>query len=268
MRIQHYIPKHSNDFIHLIWEQYSNEKSSWKILPSGYVELIFRISTNFAVDNNRSYLKKTEATGNFCFLSGLHTKPLYFSFNKFHFIGIQLNPIAVKALFGIPTNELRNNAIEGEAIVKSLNKIEDILKSERTFYKKAIFLENFIYSKINESNDLHMAVRLSRLVKKLTHHKILGEKIDLESCLGYSRTHSFRIFNEWFGHSSVNTLKLLQFAQTINHLHSSTGRLNEAALQNGYFDQSHFIRSFKEFAEMTPGTYKKKMTNIPGQISY
>ncbi len=133
MHIQHYIPKHSNDFIRIIWEQYSDEKSSWEILPSGYVELIFRISTKFTVDKHRSYLKKTESTGNFCFLSGLHTKPLYLSFDRLHVIGLQLNPIAVKALFGLPANELRNSAIEGEAIIISLNRIEDILKSERTF---------------------------------------------------------------------------------------------------------------------------------------
>ena len=222
----------------------------------------------FEVNGERSHLRKSGPTGKFCFLSGLHTKPLYFSFEKFHFIGIQLNPVAVKALFRIPTYELRNSAVEGELILKNCNELEDVLKSEVSFRDKAKFLERFIYKKINESANLHMAIKLSQMIKKVTHFRLLGEKIDLESMLGYSRTHSYRIFNEWLGHSSGNIIKLFQFASTIQHLHNSQGKLTSTALQNGYFDQSHFIRSFKEFAEMTPGTYKKKMTNIPGQISY
>jgi AraC-like DNA-binding protein len=43
-------------------------------------------------------------------------------------------------------------------------------------------------------------------------------------------------------------------------------KLIDVGLENGYYDQSHFIRSFHEFADMTPGEYRRQMSSIPGQL--
>ena len=269
MKGKFYIPKKKlSGLVNLIWEQDSNERNKWKIVPSGYVELIFRIQSNFTVDKNKIHLKQTTPVEKFCFLSGIHTKPLYINFNRFNLIGVQLHPIAAKSLFGIPVSKLRDSAVEGELIIDELNYWEDVLKSGHTFYEKARRLENYICTKIDETPDMYRAMKLSKLINKLLQKRIKGESIDWQSHTGYSRTQTYRLFKEWYGLSPTNLMQLYQFVQATNELHPSPDSLKNIAFNTGYFDQSHFIRTFKDFAEMTPGDYRKNRTELLGQLSY
>lgn len=268
MECQLFQPTKGNGLIRLIWEQKSDIASSWKILPSGKVELIFRLGKPFRMDHERSHLKRSSPTSAFCFFSGLHTRPLYFEYDSFHFIGVQLEPVAIKALSGIPASDLKDNAAEGIDLFSGMAELEDVLCTPVPFAQKAVFLEEWITRRIRESQALNLAVKLASTIDLLTQCKRLGHQVDLERHLGYSRAQTFRIFNDWFGDSSNKILRLGQFVHTLNNLHFGPEKLTDIALQNGYFDQSHFIRGFKEFAEMTPLEYRLARTNLPGQLSY
>ncbi|MBX2930237.1 MAG: AraC family transcriptional regulator [Saprospiraceae bacterium] len=254
--------------IKMIWEQVCDDPMHWKILPSGMVELIFRVGPTIQMEKARKLGPENNPMQNFCFLSGLHTKPLYMSFEKFHVVGVQMYPVAVKALFGLPANEIRDGAAEGDMLFDELNRVEDLLKSAAPFPYKARRLEHLLLRRIHENNELYVAMKLSRLAQGLVRQKTLGESIDIATCLGYSRTQTFRIFNDWFGWSAGHCLQLFQFVNSTHRLHLPFGRLVDVGMQEGYFDQPHFIRAFKDFAEMTPGEYRGKMTGLPGQLSY
>lgn len=268
MDIEIYIPEKPNGLIKMIWEQVCNDPMHWKILPSGMVELIFMVGPTVELEKARKLGEENNPLRNFCFLSGLHTKPLYLRFERFHVIGVQMYPVAVKALFGLPANEIRDGAADGDLLFSGLNQIEDKLKSAEPFQKKARWLEHVLLRRIQENNELYMALKLSRLAQRLVCQKTLGQSIDINACLGYSRTQTFRIFNDWFGWSAGHCLQLLQFVNTTHRLHLPFDRLVDVGMQEGYFDQPHFIRAFKDFAEMTPGEYRIKMTDLPGQLSY
>lgn len=180
-------------------------------------------------------------------------------------IGIKMQPVAVFALFGIPGSEAKDFYIDGDAVVKQLEIIEDKLNSNIPFHEKAIWLENELLSKINETPELHTAVRLNKFTKNICTPNC---EADIRTFTGYSRTQTYRLFNTWFGLSTNYYNRLLQFATSIKSMHRSKHKLTEIGIENGYFDQSHFIRSFKEFADITPGYYYKNMTNIPGQLSF
>jgi AraC-like DNA-binding protein len=38
--------------------------------------------------------------------------------------------------------------------------------------------------------------------------------------------------------------------------------LSDIAFENGYADQSHFIRAFQEFAGFTPNQYQKQLLEV------
>lgn len=268
MEFQLFQPTKGNGLIRLIWEQKSDIASTWKILPSGKVELIFRLGKPFRMDHQRSHLKSSSPASAFCFFSGLHTRPLYFEYESFHFIGVQLEPVAVKALSGIPASDLRDNAAEGTDLFSGIAELEDVLCAPVPFAQKAAFLEEWITRRIRESQALNLAVKLSSTMDRLTQCKKLGHPVELERHLGYSRTQTFRIFNDWFGDSSSKIIRLGQFVHALTALHFHQGKLTDIGFLNGYFDQSHFIRGFKEFAEMTPQEYRTARTNLPGQLRY
>jgi AraC-like DNA-binding protein len=270
MIIRHYIPHKILCIADVIWEQRSDTPSRWKILPSGKVELIFRIGSP---DHLRMLWAKKigesdSPLSHFCFLSGLHTRPLELAYDRFHVMGIQLKPIAVKALFGLPLFGIRDYYVEGEAMLKDLRQIEDTLNSSEPFLDKAQWLENFIFSRIKESADLHIAISLHQVVAAIAMPDHNSRNRTVQDLLGYSRTHTFRIFNEWFGLSAHSYQRLVQFVHAVQYLHHSPANLTAAGLASGYFDQAHFIRSFKEFSGMTPGAYGRLKSYIPGQLPF
>jgi len=268
MNIKRYKPVKLNRLVETIWEQKSDSPSNWQILPSGFVELIFNIGPAMSNVSGKLVGGSFNPTENFCFLSGLHTKPLMMSYKKFHVIGVQMHPLAVKALFDLPCSEVRDWAIPGDNIFNDINKLEDNLCNETSFEAKARWLENYLFEKLNETGDLYFAFKISDVIHNAKHELYSGKKIKIEYMTGYSRMHTLRLFNEWCGLPPAQTVRLYQFCDTIKLLHNSHSRITDIGLKSGFYDQSHFIRVFREFAGMTPGEYKKRMSSLIGQLSF
>ena len=141
MQARLYVPRSLFPLVHAIWEQRAEEPQGWKILPSGRVELIFNLGPTMQDLQGKRIGGTFNPTEHFCFLSGLHTRPLFMSFPRFHVMGVQMEPVAVKAFFGIPCEEVRDWAVRGEEVLKEVNAIEDRLRSPGPFEAKARWLE-------------------------------------------------------------------------------------------------------------------------------
>lgn len=250
----------------MIWEYEIPNKGSFNILPSGKVELIFPIVPVNTLEAVKMTSYDNPVNNYTCFLSGLHTKPLKMNFEKFQTFGIQMKPVAVKALFGIPLSEFRDYYVEGAIVFDTVRIMVAQLHTINSFSERAQWFENFLLNKINETADLHIAINLDRAIKKHLIQKQCGSSKTIQDMMGYSRTHTFRLFNEWFGISAHSYQKLQQFIQVTESLHHTDAKLTDVGLDNGFYDQSHFIRTFHEFAEMTPGEYRKQMSPFPGLI--
>lgn len=266
MKFNAYIPTKLTGIVDLIWEQEIFNPGKFTILPSGKVELIFPILPVRDIEAAKIAPQDNPVNNYTCFLSGLHTRPLKMPFDRFHTFGIQMKPVAVKALFGMPLCEIRNYFVEGTNIFDTISIMEEQLHSPSSFPERAQWFENFLLKRINETADLHIAINLDRAMNKLFIQKQNGSSKTVQDIMGYSRTQTFRLFNDWFGLSSNSYEKLLQFIRSVETLHDGRLKLTEAGLMNGYYDQSHFIRTFQEFADMTPGEYRKQMSAFPGQI--
>jgi AraC-like DNA-binding protein len=127
-----------------------------------------------------------------------------------------MKPIVVKALFGIPLYEFRDHYINGNIIFDTVNQIEDILNSNRSFTEKAQWLESYLYARIYETADLHLAMGLCSATEKFITDQNNVHFKSIEDCLGYSRTQSFRIFNDWFGISAQSYQKLSQCVRAVH----------------------------------------------------
>ena len=53
-------------------------------------------------------------------------------------------------------------------------------------------------------------------------------------------------------------IRIVRFQNFLFQLsHSTATRLTDLALQNGYYDQSHLIREFKNYTDLTPNQFAK-----------
>lgn len=65
-----------------------------------------------------------------------------------------------------------------------------------------------------------------------------------------------RIFKKYVGITANEYRRICQFQLAFYQLKSRQfDKLTDVAFANGYFDQSHYIRSFKEFTDATPNDY-------------
>lgn len=266
MNIHSYIPTKLTGIVDLIWEHEFPSPGGYTVLPSGKIELLFPLYHEVDLAAKKILPNENPVNNHSCFLSGLHTKPLKMSFDKFHTFGIQMKPVAVKALFGMPLCEIRNYFVEGNIILSEIQLMEDMLHAKSTFSERAQWFENFLLKKINETAELNMAISLDKTLNKYIAKKHRSSFNKIENLMGYSRTHTYRLFNDWFGISAHSYQRLKRFIRTTESLHNRKAKLTDIALDSGYYDQAHFIRTFREFADMTPGEYRAQMTHLPGQL--
>jgi AraC-like DNA-binding protein len=67
-----------------------------------------------------------------------------------------------------------------------------------------------------------------------------------------------RLFQKYVGISPVHYRRICQFQQSFTQVKSERfGAMADVAFDNGFADQSHFIRAFREFTRTTPQTYLK-----------
>lgn len=270
MQAKYYIPEKLKGLVNVIWEQRAIKPMRWTFLPTGCVELIFRLGPALESVRGKTLNDEANPTRNLTFLSGLHTKPFTVQFTQFHFIGIQLQPIALYAIFGIPCSEVKDWALDGSLLIKNLNEpqIEERLQMKGGGHQKAHWLENFMVKRLKHATDLPFAMKLSDVVNQVLSKPSQWADIKLEDLTGYSRTHTYRLFKKWYGLSPSRTLKLQRYVRSLQQLHNDNlpENLTGLSYRQGYYDQAHFIHIFKEITGMTPGEYRKKRTAIPFQL--
>lgn len=266
MRFESYRPRGPYTMVEEIWEQRSADAQRWRILPTGRVELIFRLGMPFSLEKARLLGPDADAIRHFCFLSGLHTRPLDLSFDGFHVFGVRLHPVAVRALFGIPCSEVRDGAIEGEHVLGDLARIEDRLRSAPDFPSRARWMERELSGRLQNHDALRSAERMRRLASMLPIEGSAPQRY-LSRMMSYSRSHTHRLFTSWLGQSVTDVVRLKRFVHATRALHVDNGSLSRIGSGLGYFDQAHFIRDFREFSGMTPGEYRRQKGPAPDQLA-
>lgn len=169
--------------------------------------------------------------------------------------GVRFYPHAIPALFSVSAAELTNQTIglrdflgnEGEHLT------ERIFAARTTGRRVEIisgFLEDKLRSRRNlQNDDIERAVGLVHLAKGQVKLPKLVESS------GLSERQFERVFKEKAGFAPKFYLRIVRFEAALEHFEHNGDSLTDTALECGYFDQSHFIRDFKEFAKMTPGEY-------------
>lgn len=75
---------------------------------------------------------------------------------------------------------------------------------------------------------------------------------------GFSRQHISKLFKENMGKTLSEYKKIHQFRSTLKK-NMKVKNLTELAYENSYYDQSHFIRNFKELTQIKPTAFFTKV---------
>jgi AraC-like DNA-binding protein len=178
-------------------------------------------------------------------------------------VGIIFHPHALQSVFGIDAHELTGTCIDLSFVQhKKERSLSEKLLAAANVEEQIKLLSVSLANSIQHTGDKQD--ELTRFVSR----EILRDKGNisfaaLQQQLQLSERTLERRFKQSVGISAKLFARICRFQESLNQLRKNNYRkLSDIAYENGYSDQSHFIRTFKEFAGVSPFDYKKQLNEV------
>jgi AraC-like DNA-binding protein len=173
--------------------------------------------------------------------------------DNFTLIAYFLKPYSLISLFGISAQELTDRPVDFNLLSKRTYLQEQLLNSG-TINEMIVVLDNYIRSLIPKNNrDKPLIEYAAGKIFNNPTRDILST-IQKDICIT-ERTLQ-RLFENNIGVSPNQFRKIHQFNKAFRQLNNRQFQhLSDIAYDNGYADQSHYIRAFKAFTNITPKEY-------------
>jgi AraC-like DNA-binding protein len=233
-----------------------------RVLADGAFEIIFHFGEAVSRVLAHNVLEKEPSH----ILIGQTLKPYtILSSNKVAMLGIKFFPHTALLFFDFPVSEMKDKygdlsnfwGDKTDFLHEKLNKALDL-------HMKIDILERFLIDillKVKRSLDPLVADTILKMQVLKTDFSI--KNVCIKNSI--SRRHLEKKFDAQVGLSPKTLFRIMQFQDTLFDLKTKPNSLTHIGLDNGYYDQSHFIRNFKEFADCTPSQYIKEA--FPLQIA-
>ncbi len=164
-------------------------------------------------------------------------------------------PFSIGPIFKLPAPEMK----KGSVALNLWNAQKSMALNVQFFHatsteKRIEILDHFILSQIQTN------LRECKIIQHATDKIMEDSNADvlsqiLEELNLTERTFQ-RIFKKYVGITANEYRRICQFYFAFSQLKGGHfEKLTDVAYSNGYFDQSHYIRSFKEFTATTPNEY-------------
>jgi AraC-like DNA-binding protein len=227
-------------YIYCYWELKTvkplNEQFSYSVVADGCIDIFFDL-------NNPEE----------SFVMGFCKKYTEFPMeNVFHFVGIRFFPSMFTQLFKVSAADLSNRVEELHRVAPSSYKFiaENFNRTQRAEAITALLDKYFNehITKIETDIDPRFYNALALILK---NRGVIDIETDLNT--GISPRQLRRLFEYYVGCSSKAFSKVVRFQSILNAKPSTESlKKNKLFFDSGYYDQSHFIKEFKNFYGVTP----------------
>jgi AraC-like DNA-binding protein len=259
----YYIPAQPayQNIIQAIWQvSHSPLFSTEYIIPKGVIEVIFNFSDSNAIPAQIG--DKVYHLPN-CFINGFNTVPIQIHLpEKQVFFGIIFQPLAVKKIFRVPGSELADITIDLTLIDPAFGSLWHQLAEQTSFDARVSILLHWLKRYITDHRPQDQL--MNKFLYAPKQHTLSAN--GLADSLCYSTRHLSRKLFEVTGMNAEEILLYKKYLHAVELMHQTTLSLTEIAHQSFFTDQSHFIKTFKAYAGITPGAYRRKMSWVKGHI--
>jgi len=227
-------------FIYCYWQLHTHEPLSdvfsYRVVADGCIDIFFELSNP---EEN--------------FVMGFCKKFTMFPLEKtFNYVGVRFLPTMFPQLFKINASELSNQFLALNSVIPSLARfIGQHFNSKQSLADIQIIFDRYFYRHIS-SITVDFDPRLYQAIDIILNRMGL---VDIEKDLdtGLSSRQLRRLFEFYIGDTAKIFSQVVRFQNILKAKPSSQSlKQNKLFLNEGYYDQAHFIKAFKHFYGVTP----------------
>ncbi|MDF2189118.1 helix-turn-helix transcriptional regulator [Paraflavitalea sp. CAU 1676] len=254
-------PEHLKEYIRSIW--------TLEVPADGQTPHVFRTFAEGApglvfqqAEDGKVYQNDKELPGLFLYGSATTHARLHAT-GKLKIVGIFLHPNALKTVFGLNAGLLTDTCIDASTLaVREYHSLPEQLVNTRSTIGQIELLSSWIKVKADKNHarrDNNMQYAASVIAGSKGNVVLKGLQIELQ----LSERSFERKFKEYIGMSPKLFSRICRFQSSLQQLRDNDyTKLSDIAFENEYADQSHFIRTFKEFAGFSPFQYQKQSPEV------
>ena len=225
--------KELEDYCMCIWEMKSekllDKTIDNNILPDACIDIVI------------DFVNKT-----ICF-AGFSKETEPFKLNEnIDYMGVRLKPGSFYSIFHKGADMIMDNMIPFSEIEKDFD-IEEILSFNDT-EKRIEFFKKYLLRKVESVPSKEFIVIVNQLYESPKEQSV----ISIAKKLGYNKRQLFRIFKKNYGISPKVLLNILRLHLCLTLILEENIELMDAAVQCGFYDQSHFIKEIKRYTGISP----------------
>lgn len=221
---------------------------------AGCAKLAFHYNGRFEIETQSSDPKLLFTSG---FQGPTKTSELFIGKENIGVFGVYFSPYALPSLFSVPANELSNRNVEISSLLGNKGaELEDKMVSAKSNNERIKIINSYFERQLTSISNHHNRIRIIASVNHIINRKGLVGIKRLTENRPVSQRQFERNFKSATGFSPKMFSRIVRFENAISMLDIKEDvKLTEVALESGYYDQSHFIRDFKEFAGQHPSAY-------------
>jgi AraC-like DNA-binding protein len=218
------------------------------LFANGFPTLLFQTSKGTIKNKATSHL----------ILFGQTISPDMLSISEsFSLIAYFFKPHALVSLFGVGANEMTDKPVDFNLVdMLKISQLQEQLLNAGTVENMLRLIDDFILKLIINSRINN------RTIIYATHEIVNNTSVDtlslVQKDLNITERTFQRLFEKNIGISPNLYRRICQFNNAFEQLNKNQfSLLSDIAYENGYADQSHYIRAFREFTSITPKEYLK-----------
>lgn len=237
---------------HISFNQFEKKSDEFvPVLPDGMTELVINLGSNYERYSGHSNQINKITQSHLIGIKSKHAmvKPT----ENMRLINIRFKPACLQYFINEDATAHLDKVIDANLLFgSSIHELEEQLHGETNPIRSVECIENFLISKYRPDK------KTDGICKMIDSIYRNPAKIELKQLLEHSSDYKSleRLFQSKLGLNPKFFLRLVQFNYAISNMQLKAEQaLTEIAYQSGYFDQSHFNRSFKKFTGMSPKEY-------------
>ncbi len=236
-------------FVQCYWLLEDNsapQSSVQRIVPDGCPELILNLGRPFEGQKEGRWLSQPGF-----FFAGQITRPMFIRSNgAAKVLGVRFHPFGARKILQVPAHETTDLVLPLEDVSPSLYRKLRSLRGFDSIQKQLALVDQVLRDAILA--DMHTDPQVTAAVNKMTGSPIVADLEQVAAFAGLSLRQFQRRFKDEVGMSPKLFCRIQRFQQVFQSLNGSNSSWVDAAVQCGYYDQSHLIRDFKDFSAETP----------------